>query len=137
MSPSQFILKKSHNPNDSVPVGADVPALWKDGNPAFMPLMVGQKVLKKTVKKGNLLSSKLTPRYDGPYLIVNANQNQVTYTIEKLNSGEVKKVHYEQIKPYRKTPEYLRNNMGSSPLLDPPSASSTEDSDEDTIVGET
>ena len=92
MSPSQFLLTKSHKSDSNLPIRADIPKLWKDGHPSFAPYWVGQKVLKKVIKKGNLLSNKLSPRYDGPYEVVSANQNQVTYTIKRISNGQIKKV---------------------------------------------
>ena len=101
------------NSKDGIPpkslVNQETIETWKVGHPKFSPYSIGQKVLRKVHKKGNLVIDKLKPIYDGIYEIVKVQPNSVTYEIKKMNDtrGLIIKVHYEQIKKFIELPSYL------------------------------
>ena len=109
-SPSKFILENSHQCNPFFPVSEETLKTWKVGNPKFAPFEVGQTVLKKVQKTGNLVSDKLSPRYEGPFKIVKVRSNLVTYEIKRIGkeNSSIIKVHYQQLKELRELPEYLQ-----------------------------
>ena len=110
-SPSDLIMKESHEYENKLPVSKELVSNWKGGHPKFCPYVVGQKVLKKIQRIGNRLKYKLQPRYDGPYEIMKSHQNLVTYEIKRMGypKSKIINVHYNQIKAYIEIPDYLKN----------------------------
>ena len=84
MSPSELILNHKHEVNSPLVLDKGVTKTWIPGNPRFQPYEMGQKVLKKIMKMGNLTSNKLEPNYEGPYEIAKIQTNQKTYVINHL-----------------------------------------------------
>ena len=137
-SPSDILLTDQHDPNNKIPVKEHTALTWKTGNPKFSPYEVGQKVLRKIIKQGNLLSNKLTPKYEGPYEVISANPNKVTYEIQHCGNPRLtRKVHYEQLRPFKEIPRYLSSWMGENDTReqDAEEGSSAEDSAEVGVAG--
>ena len=109
LSPSEYILAAKENIPAKSLINQESVDMWKVGHPKFSPYNVGQKILRKVQKKGNLASNKLRPIYDGVYEIVKVKPNTVTYDIQKINGQKrpILKVHYEQIKKFIELPDYL------------------------------
>ena len=128
---SSLILREKHDPSTSLPIDSGVMAQWREGNPNFAPFEVGQRVLRKVIKSGRRLEHKLTPRFEGPYTIKVANDNKVSYVIERLSDGLEKRVHYDQIKSFKETPEYLRGIVTKNGTQ---ASASSEDESSDSMV---
>ena len=107
MSPSEYLLKNPHNvmPGASLPAGET--ALWREGNPSFVPFRRGQQVLRKTMMKGNNVADKLTERFRGPYKIIVAHANRLTYVIKSEEDGSQQRAHYSQLRRFYKPPAYI------------------------------
>ena len=119
-----------HKSGNHVPINADITSTWKAGNPKFAPYEVGQKVIKKIFKPGNLLVNKLSQKYDGPYKIISANPNRVTYEVQSIvKPSIVRKVHYEQLRLFYDVPKYLGNIMPSK--LEMPGERGSDSSSDD------
>ena len=112
-SPSNFILNHSHQSEPSLPISEATIKTWRVGNPKFSPFRVGQKVLKKVQRSGNLVGDKLKARYEGPFEIMKTNPNDVTYEIKRLGECNSKtiKAHFEQLKEFIEIPEYLKKHV--------------------------
>ena len=109
-SPSQFILCKSHQSRDDLHLPAGAPETWSEGSSFFQTYDVGQEVLKKVILRGNEVLGKFQPRFEGPFTIIHANENGVTYQVEDGASGRILKVHHSQLRRYVRAPEYLLTN---------------------------
>ena len=109
-SPSQFILCKSHQSRDDLHLPAGAPETWSEGSSFFQTYDVGQEVLKKVILRGNEVLGKFQPRFEGPFTIIHANENGVTYQVEDGASGRILKVHHSQLRRYVRAPEYLLGN---------------------------
>ena len=110
-SPSDCILKTSHNGTDALPIDSDIKETWKVGHPKFSPYKIGHKVLKKINKVGNRVNDKLSPKFEGPFTVVKVQSNEVTYEIERIGDtcNSKIKVHYQQLKQFIEVPEYLKD----------------------------
>ena len=109
-SPSEFLLQQSHECSQSLAISKETMKTWKVGNPKFLPFVVGQKVLKRIQRSGNLVNDKLKPRYEGPFEIATVRPNDVTYEVKRIGDKDasVIKVHYDQLKCFQEVPEYLK-----------------------------
>ena len=113
MSPSTCLLSRAYDINEGPLLPADVREVWREGHPRFVPFEVGQKVLYRKHRVGNLTGNKLAPKFEGPFVVARVNENGVTYVIQRnCGRGRVaqKPVHYRQIKSYREPPGYLRDH---------------------------
>ena len=132
-SPSELILQDSHNGRTSGPVKLSEQTTWKEGHPKYSPFQVGEMVLKKIKRAGNLLKDKLAPKFSGPYKILECNSNGVTYVIARDETNAPRlRVHYEQIKLFRQIPDYLEEFMEQGP----PTLLSKQDTSEENSSGE-
>ena len=127
-SPSDIILKKSHEPEKVLPIDRSTMKSWRMGNPSFAPFAIGKKVLRKIVKVGNLVADKLKARYEGPFIITKVRSNRVTYEIQRCDKPDSRiiKVHYEQLKEFKEIPSYLKEYI----LFDDEQMQITSSSDE-------
>ena len=113
MSPSSCLLTVAHDFRVQPLLPADVQEVWKEGHPRFTPFVVGQRVLYRKHRSGNLTVNKLTPLFVGPFVVARVRENRVTYIIrQNCVDGRVleRPVHYKQIKAYREPPGYLREH---------------------------
>ena len=81
MSPSKFLITKSHKLDNVIPLDKKFKDTWRLGHPKFIPFREGQFVLKRIHHKGSLNVNKLKPNYDGPFEVSNLNANNLTYEI--------------------------------------------------------
>jgi len=111
MSPSQYLLSKNHSTvSEPVLSSADTES-WREGNPAFVPYKIGQKVLRKVVYQGRQLADKLRDRFEGPFVVRVINPNKVTYIVEWCDgSNKEIRAHHSQLKKYHEPPRYLANH---------------------------
>ena len=117
MSPSEFLLQKQHLSPVPPLVPGEVTEKWKEGNPSFGSYTCGQKVLKKIILKGNLVSNKFCDRFQGPFEVVQVNQNGVTYLIRDCATGEIIRAHHGQLRKYLEPPKYLVDHPAYPSLL--------------------
>ena len=110
ISPSQFLLTNSHKTVTSPLISTPVKEEWSPGHPKFHPFKLGQLVLKKVVKQGNLVSNKLTPIFDGPYIIKTVHDNGVSYVLLDLDNSQ-KRAHHTDIKEFKEIPSYLKKHF--------------------------
>jgi hypothetical protein len=119
MSPSECLLTKVHDPQ--VPNAADdVKDTWEEGHPQYESFEVGQQVVKKVITRGRLVVDKLKPRYFGPFIVTRADNNGVTYEVEKIgepNQGMHMSVHHRQIKKWVQPPDYLAQHPAHREML--------------------
>lgn len=110
MSPSKFLLSKGHQSNCDVPLQGELRETWRVGHPKFLPFKLGQLVMVKVHRQGNLTIYKLSPTFKGPYEVTHINNNGVTYQLRDRNSGEVFRVHHTQLRLYKEAPKYIIQN---------------------------
>ena len=67
MSPSEYLLTKSHVTHGPPPAVSTESSYWKEGHPSFAPFKPGQKVLRRVRFTGNCVVDKLSDRYEGPF----------------------------------------------------------------------
>lgn len=130
ISPSHFLLTKSHDIDNPLPVDADTLETWKEGHPKFTPYKLGEKVAYKINKIGHQLKYKLGGKYLGPFEIIKIQPNGVTYEIRNSkDSDNITKVHHKQIKPWKEPPSYLKRHLevndGSEPEVSTKDGSSS------------
>ena len=107
-SPSEVILHDSHAERSTMPQRLTKQLTWKEGHTNYSPYEVGQLVLKRIKRLGNLLKDKLSPKFSGPYKVIERNGNGVTYKIAlEQDNAPILKVHHEQLKIFKPTPDYL------------------------------
>ena len=107
MSPSEFLLSKSHDVND-LPALPESSRTWKSGHPNYQPFTVGQLVKKRVIFQNRNVTNKLEPRFEGPYKVVTIDPNRVTYKIEDIVDGRILSAHHSQLCEWRTPPEYLK-----------------------------
>ena len=115
-SPSDMILAEKHLIGTKIPVNRNV-VTWKEGHPEYSPYAIGQRVMRKINRKGtNLLKNKLSPIYDGPYIVTKVNLNKVTYVIQRMEGQSLSiNVHCRQIKAMVSIPKYLEDIIKIEP----------------------
>ena len=92
-SPSSKILSLAHDKPDKLLVDSKTVETWKPGNPKFAPYNIGDKVLKKIVKMGNKVENKITPIYEGLFIIEKVHPNDLTYVMKRIGSENGGKEH--------------------------------------------
>jgi len=109
MSPSRFLLTVSHG-SFSLPL-LDVNSIqeyWRESRTKFVTFTVGQWVLMKVPRKGNLVVDKFTPRYKGPYKVTKVNPNGVTYELQ--HGSRTIRAHHSDLHLYKRVPKYIENH---------------------------
>jgi hypothetical protein len=106
VSPTEFLLGREHHVTDSI-VLPEGERIWKCGNPKFLPFFVGQYVMKKIPMKGRTVNCKFSPKYEGPYRVVVANPNSVTYVIESEDGQQIR-AHHAQLIAWKVRPMYIK-----------------------------
>jgi hypothetical protein len=91
-------------------VKAELEKRWKEGHPKFLPFSVGQSVLMKIHKPGNLNVHKFTPNYKGPFEITKVNSNGVTYELLDPSSSSAIRAHHTDLHAYKMPPNYISQN---------------------------
>ena len=109
MSPSDFLLKRSHSMELNSLLHPLVDT-WRPGHPNFMPFCVGQKVLLKRQTRGFLCTNKFLPNFQGPFEVVVAHPNGLTYEIKDVKSGQLCRAHYTKLRLFKSPPDYILTN---------------------------
>jgi transposase InsO family protein len=112
MSPTDLILRKSHNCNVNIPVISQSINSWKEAHPKFKSFALNSKVALKINKIGNQLRYKLEKKFTGPFTVTKIQGNGVTYEIS--DGISTIKAHHRQLKPWFDPPDYLRRCLGNS-----------------------
>ena len=108
LSPSDYVMSSAHESIDKSLVPGMSDDRWSEGNPAFIPYKVGQKVLYKIPYQGRETVNKLKPLYAGPFEIIKVQPNSVTYEIRECNNHtHVIRAHYTQLRNFILPPKYL------------------------------
>ena len=110
MSPSKFLITKSHQHSVDPPLQSDLREYWKLGHPKFMPFCVNDLVLMKTTLKGSLNINKFLPKYDGPYKVGRVDSYGVTYQIIRLADDKILRAHHSKLRFYKACPSYISTN---------------------------
>ena len=110
MSPSKFLLSKSHDDDYRLPLQGKIADTWRKGHPKYKPFSVGEDVLVKIEHKGFLTTNKLSAKFDGPFRITSVDPNCLTYEITNSVTGWIGKTHQSKLRNYKKPPNYLLNN---------------------------
>lgn len=112
MSPSDYVLKQVHDVTTEPVLESTIKKVWSDGHPKFESFTVGQHVVKRVVTRGRMLVDKLSPKYDGPFVITRVNENGVTYVLDKLfeHTGAPVRAHHRQLKPWKTAPTYITSH---------------------------
>ena len=116
MSPTRYIMTKEHTMEDIPIVTPGQRMLWEEGHPQYTPFKEGQSVLSRIFRSGRLNINKLKDKYDGPFRVVVAHQNKVTYILKDESSGQTFKVHHSQLKPWRNPPKYIIDHLRRYPI---------------------
>ena len=109
VSPSQYLL----NYNKFVKTRAlteKQKLIWKTGNEKFIPYTVGEKVLKRVETQGNLNIDKLSEKYQGPYEVIVAHQNELTYVLKNIETKKEIRAHFWQLVKYKELPTYIKDH---------------------------
>ena len=107
VTPAQYLLGREHEANDIPRVPLATQHEWRPGHPSFAPFHVGDLVKKAIERPGNLLASKLGPRYIGPLTVTRVNDNGVTYVVTD-RGGQDHRAHHVQLRRWKSAPAYLR-----------------------------
>ena len=107
VTPAQYLLGREHETTDVPRVPMAAQREWRPGHPSFAPFRVGDRVKKTVVRPGNLLASKLGPRYVGPLTVTRVNDNGVTYEVRD-ERGQERRAHHTQLRQWKNTPAYLQ-----------------------------
>ena len=127
MTPSEKLLRESHDGVDSSALPSKQKAVWKKGDPKFLPYKKGTSVLKKKEYKGRLNANKFDIKFEGPYKVSKVQPNGVTYEIIDSN-GKIIRAHHTQLREYKDPPGYLKS------LVEESDSSSEESDDEVRLV---
>lgn len=138
-SPNDFLLSERHALHDIPAISCEVRDLWREGHPSFGSFSKGQKVLMKTVLRGNETGNKFKKRFHGPYNVTEVGPSGVTYVLERDN-GEKLRSHHGQLKTYHEPPLYLRrhpyfSSLESAPFLESEINSSSSEKNDDQYSG--
>lgn len=71
---------------------------WKPPRKSFKPYAVGRLVAKKIPPLPS--RSKFAAKFEGPFIVLEADPNGITYKIEKINGEEKQSAHYNQLKEW-------------------------------------
>lgn len=143
MSPSKFLITKSHSMSHNVPVDVGVRDAWKVGHPKFSPYSISQLVFYKIQHSGFQTANKFTAHFRGPYSVTKVNPNNKTYEITHLQTGEVLRAHHSQLRQYNEPPSYIKSHpfivrLNSSNDVPGPNyqitVSSTDESEESSVA---
>lgn len=107
MSPSKFLLTQSHHTSCHISCQNELKETWRVGNPKFLPFEVGQLVLMRVHRQGNLNINKLSPSHHGPYEVTHVHENGVTYQLKPLDSNDVLRAHHSKLRLYKRAPRYV------------------------------
>ena len=107
MSPTECLLTQEHAIKGDGLRPVVEQENWRDGHPKFAAFRVGDKVLRKTVLQGNLLSNKFSDRYQGPYRITKVRSSGLSYLLYNEDTGRESPAHHTQLTRFHTIPQYL------------------------------
>lgn len=133
-SPSQYILTKSHNTRNHLPIDLETRETWKEGHPNFASFRINQKVIKKVQKMGNQLKYKLGQKFEGPFKVKKIQSNGVSYEIVKEGdpSENVIRAHHKQLRAWNEIPRYISKLLNNNEVLEHASTSQDYSHENDT-----
>ena len=111
LSLSDCIMRNAHNTAPQLLIDKRTLENWKEGHPNFRPFEVGDKVAKKKRFCGNRLGSKLSSRYEGPFIVQKIFNSGVSYEIAKEDDKRIMKVNHRFLKPWFDIPDYLKKYL--------------------------
>ena len=117
MSPSKFLLTKSHKTNQDIPLLSKLSATWKIDHPKFLPFRIGQTVLMKAQHKGFPNINKLSAKFLGLYVVIKVNENGVTNEVKDEVTGDVYRAHHAKLRMHKKPPHYIVCNYYYSEIF--------------------
>ena len=111
-SPSEFILRNSHEPSSELPLQQDTITTWREGHPNFKSYNVNQKVIKKMERIGHSTSYKLMQKFDGPFIVKEVQSNGLSYEIVKESDpNKIIKCHHQKLRAYQEVPQYFKEHI--------------------------
>ena len=114
-APAEFFVEGLAKPD--VPMKSP---LWKTGKKKSIKFEVQDLVLRNVPYQPAGQRNKLTARFEGPYKVVGADPNGVTYQVQLIGDRIVNKVHVSQIKPFYGNPYAMKKTMTTA-ATPPPS----------------
>ena len=104
-SPAEYLMGKIHKPSTQMLLDEQTVEHWREGHPNFEPFAVGQKVIKLISYIGNRTSTKMKPKYEGPYLVKKVQNNGLSYEIAREeDSSNVIKCNHRKLRGYKELP---------------------------------
>ena len=110
-TPANMILKIKWTVWDVPLLSKQQRAAWAEGHPRYSPFRPGRLVLKKVQFTGNLTTSKLLARYEGPYEVTKFFSNNVTYELVSTEDGSTIRAHHMQLRIWHEPPKYLKRHF--------------------------
>ena len=107
-SPADFLMQQVHDPSAQIPVGQDTTIYWKEGHPNFRPFKIGQRVIKEIARVGNRSSNKMSPKFDGPYIVKQIQSNGLSYVIEDNKNNKMIKCNHRKLRAFHELPWSIR-----------------------------
>ena len=104
-TPAEFLMERVHEPSTQMLVDEHTADNWREGHPNFRPFSTGQKVIKEVSYVGNKTSTKMKPKFDGPYVVKKVQDNGLSYEIAREdNSMHVVKCNHRKLRALRELP---------------------------------
>ena len=101
MSPAKF-LSREHNYGGLPLVQSKMQAFWKSGNPKFISFKVGQYVIMKTRKIGNLNVDKFSSKYFGPLKVISYFPISFPYHLSVFDTNDREiRAHHSDLHLYK------------------------------------
>ena len=107
MSPSKFLLSNKHNRHSPFISTDEVQRRWRVGHHKFKSFHIGQYVVKRIPVTDHRTVNKLSPKFQGPFVVIKVNPNNVTYLLKSPQSDQVFRAHHSDLHSFKLPPRYL------------------------------